>query len=125
MEKLPAPRQVHETNSGKRGGKKGGGGGGGPKGRQSWDRADGKWDLDGINGGKYDSHLHLFYYKKGRYTDEEWRKVHPMICQKKYLANHNPDGSFKPFKKGGGGAGTKRTVASLEAELAEVRKKNK
>ena len=130
LDKLPAPRSVHETNSGGRGGGRGGGGGGASNRRKPWDRADGRWDIEGINSGKYDSYLKTFHYKNGRYTDEEWRKLHPMIRRKKYLANHNPDGSFKAFKHGrggggGGGAGQKRTVASLEAELAEVRKKNK
>ena len=128
LDKLPAPRGIHETNTGKKGDKKKGGGGGGPKGRQPWDTAEGRWDLDGINAGKYDSHLKTFFYKKGRYTDAEWAKLHPMIRRKKYLATHNPDGSFKPFKggfRGGGGAGSKRTITSLEAELAEMQKKNK
>ena len=46
-----------------------------------------------------------------------------MIRRKKYLSNHNPGGSFKPFKNGGGGgAGSKHTVASMEAEIAELLK---
>ena len=148
MDKLPAPRSVHETNSGHRGGRGGGRGGGGRGGggrggggrgrggggheapiRGPWDRAGGGWDLDGINSGKYDSHLHKFYYKN-RYSDQEWRDLHPMIRRKKFLRNHNPDGSFKPFRDGSGGNGgarahggkRSRSVAALEAEIAELRK---
>ena len=54
-----------------------------------------------------------------------------MIPRKKFLVNHNPDGSFKPRKNGGGNGGNRgnggkrgRTVAALEAEIAELRKKN-
>ena len=52
-----------------------------------------------------------------------------MIRRKKYLKNHNPDGSFKPVGSGGGnggdfrtGAKRSRSVAALEAEIAELRK---
>ena len=52
LDKFPAPRSVHATNSGKKGGK------------NPWDRPDGRWDLDGINSGKYDHHLGKFTVKK-------------------------------------------------------------
>ena len=56
-----------------------------------------------------------------------------MIRRKKYLKNHNPDGSFKPFggRGGGGGGGRgnggqrRRPFAALEAEIAELKRQNK
>ena len=48
MSKLPAsthPRQVSETKTG---------------GKKPWERGGGQYDLDGINSGKYDQHLHQF-----------------------------------------------------------------
>ena len=50
LEKLPAPCSVHETNTG---GRKGRGRNKGGKKSNPWDGNDGKWDLDGINSGKY------------------------------------------------------------------------
>ena len=84
---------------------------------------------NGVNSGKYDSYLHKFHYKN-RYSDEEWRHLHPMIRRKKFLKNHNPDGSFKPFRDGSGGNGgyrsqggkRGRSVAALEAQIVELKK---
>ena len=96
------------------------------RGKQPWTLADGKYDQDGIREGKYDKHLDKFKSKKGTYSKSEWEQLHPMIKRKRYLERRTKDGSlkrgFSPGRKGGAG---KRTVAALEAELAEAKRINK
>ena len=120
MSKLPAPsapRQVSETKTG---------------GKKPWEKGGGQCDLDGINAGKYDQYLNQFEYKRGRYSDEECRALHPMIRRKRYLASHHPNGARKGGYGGRGGGGRggqggrgggprKRTVAELQAELNEAK----
>ena len=67
MAKSPAPpmqpRNVSQTQT--TGDKKG-----------PWVRPDGNWDLDGINSGKFDKHLHKFHDKKGSYSPQEYATLH-------------------------------------------------
>ena len=94
-------------------------------GKNPWDRDDGRWDLDGINSGKYDEYLHKFKYKS-YYTHEEWKKVHPMVRHKKYLGKKSRGGrKGAGTDKGGGRRGDKRTVAELKAQIAELKKQKK
>ena len=49
-----------------------------------------------------------------------------MIKRKRYVEKYNKDGSLKKgFSPGRGGGDKKRTVAALEAELAEAKRINK
>ena len=116
MAKLPAPRSVSETNTNRETN----------RGKQSWTLPDGKYDYAGIKDGKYDQHLDKFKAKKGAYNQKEWDGLHPMIKRKRWLEKHNKDGSLKKgFSPGRGGGAKKRTVAALEAELAEAKRINK
>ena len=131
MEKIPARRNVSETRTGRggrgaRGDRGGGGRGGGGRGggggppRGPWDVAGGRFDMEGINAGKYDGHLNKFRSRNGSYSDAEYKKLHPMIKRKRYLETHNADGSKKPRDAAGGAAGgNDRRIAELEASLAE------
>ena len=117
QEKLPAPRGIHETNR-KGGGRKKGG-------KNPWDTEEGRWDLDGINSGKYDEHLSKFTCKD-YYSHVEWKKLHPMIRRKKYLAKKSRGGrKGAGTDREGGRRGDKRTVAELKAQIAELKKQKK
>ena len=80
--------------------------------------------MDGINAGKYDEHLNKFTFKD-YYTHEEWKKLHPMIRRKKFLAKKSRGGGGRKRGDAGERRGKKRTVAELKAQIKELRKQKK